>query len=275
MGRKKTKDKNEKKELKVLAKIEITTDTEIITGKERYFHVLLNKKDSGFDYDKKKRILIDRETNEKRKPWQDSRGYEYFNIRVNTVWKKIPLHRLIAALFIPIPPELAKEGYTQLHLLPNHLDGDKSNTVESNLEWTTTRGNSIHALETGLLHNSVGENSHLSKITEEQAIQICELIMQKKSFKEIAEEIGCSKKTVIHIKAGECWKHITKNYDFPKLDNKPYTVDEKIIHKICKALEKKKFKDPEIAKKYGISREYVRDVRLHRLRKDISCNYNF
>ena len=268
------KTKNEK-ELKPLAKYEITTDTQIITGKERYFNLLLNGKEIGFNYDKKKVILINNETGKKSKPWQDPRGYKYFHVHSKGLKYNLPLHRVICALFIPIPPELAKLGYKQIHLVPNHIDGNKANTVESNLEWTTTQGNSLHAFENGLADVSKGENSHLAKITEKDAIKICELIMKKTPSKEIAEDIGCSLKTVIHIRSGECWKHISINYDFPKSDNRPYKYDDKLVHKICRYLEKNKYKDSEIAKKCGVNREYVRDIRLHKQRKEISCKYKF
>ena len=67
----------------------------------------------------------------------------------------------------------------------------------------------------------------------------------------------------------------SKNYTFPTKDNKPYVISVDILHKVCKAIESGKKTDTEIAKKYGISRKYVNDIRLHKRRTDISCRYKF
>ena len=187
------------------------------------------------------------------------------------------LHRIICAIFIPIPDKYKKEGLSQIHLMPNHLDGNPRHNTLDNLEWATPKRNTIHAYESGLAKASMGENSYMSKITEKQCIEICELLQENKlSFKQIANKIGCSIKTVIHIKAGESWKHISKNYTFPKNEKlKPYSTPEETIHKICKLLEEKKYTDKAIADMFGKNKEYVRDIRNHKRRNDISKNYNF
>lgn len=49
--------------------------------------------------------------------------------------KMFYVHRLVAAAFIPNPDNLSEV---------NHLDFDKGNNDVSNLEWTTSSGNSKH-----------------------------------------------------------------------------------------------------------------------------------
>lgn len=102
------------------------------------------------------------------------------------------------------------------------------------------------------------------------------MYFQGETNTDIVEKLNVSVKIVQHIRSGECWKNISKNYVFPKLGNSiPNTMPEDTIHKICKLLEKKMYSDTEIAKKCGVKREYVKDIRTHRRRKDISKNYNF
>lgn len=54
---------------------------------------------------------------------------------------QLSIHRLVAATFIPNDDE---------SLVVDHLDGDKTNNIVSNLEWVTCRENSIRAFDAGL-----------------------------------------------------------------------------------------------------------------------------
>lgn len=186
------------------------------------------------------------------------------------------VHRLVALYFCKIPKRHLKNGLTFDDLVVNHKNGLKKCNASFNLEWVTSKENTDHAWKNGLCDEIRGEKAHLAKITEEQAIQICELIMKKKSNKEISEELSVTDKTVQHIRSGECWKHIVSRYKFPKLGKaKPYQMTDDTIHQICKKLELKTLSDTEIGKEFGVSREFVRDIRLKKRRTKISQFYNF
>ena len=55
--------------------------------------------------------------------------------------KRFSIHRLVAMHFVP--GEDAK-------LVVNHIDGNKNNNHDENLEWCTQRDNNIHAIKSGL-----------------------------------------------------------------------------------------------------------------------------
>lgn len=65
-----------------------------------------------------------------------------------------------------------------------------------------------------------GENNGISKITNDQAIQICELLDQvylgkiKMSHPQIAERCGATKVIVDNISKCSCWENVAKNYAF-------------------------------------------------------------
>lgn len=186
------------------------------------------------------------------------------------------LHRLVALYFCKIPKRLSEQGYTYDDLVVNHKNGIKSCNTAFNLEWITQFENMEHAHNTGLCSQIYGENCHLSKITNKEAEKVCKLIMKGKSNKEISEKLGIAEKTIQHIRSGETWKAISEKYDFPKLgDSVPYTTDDEVIHKICKLLVEHKYSDVEIANKCEVKREYVKDIRTKRRRRDISDQYDF
>ena len=47
-------------------------------------------------------------------------------------------------------------------------------------------------------------------------------------------------------------------------------TNPEVIHAICKMLDEGGHSDPEIARQFGVTREYVRDIRLGKRQKKIS-----
>lgn len=207
----------------------------------------------------------------------DYKKGKYINVYLTTNdgSYQISLHRLVAFYFCRIPKRLIDEGFTYKDLSVNHKNGIKSCNASFNLEWITQRENMEHAFNTGLCTDIYGEKSHLSNITNEQATQICELIMKKKTNEEISKIMEITEKTIQHIRAKEDWKKISDKYDFPKLGNTvPYTADESKIHEVCKLLQEHKYNDYEIAEMTGMDRRYINDIRNKKRRTDISSQYN-
>lgn len=133
------------------------------------------------------------------KPKLDREGYLRVNLLKKGKRKTYRIHILVAKHFIP---NLLNKPCI------NHIDGNKNNNFESNLEWVTYSENNKHAINTKLRKITKGEVIGMSKLKPEDIIQIRNLLSSKmKNFK-IAEIYKVSPTNISHIKKGKIWKHI-------------------------------------------------------------------
>jgi len=117
-----------------------------------------------------------------------------------TIKKRFLVHRLVYSHFIaPL-----KKG-----LVINHLDGDPSNNVVSNLEQVTISENGKHAVKIGLLKVKRGEEVGSSKLTEEDVVNIFKIRSTTKlSYAEIGKSYNVSYSTIGDIIKRRCWAHV-------------------------------------------------------------------
>lgn len=274
-----------KKEGKGLAKklhIKYYIDAAPDTRSKKWQIIRVGGYETNLECNKKTLVIRDRASKLPAKQ-ENNRGYMLISIRHPHDGRKVHLgvHRILCALYIEIPLKYRHDGFTQCNLVPNHIDGDKSHNVLDNLEWTTVKDNTIHAFDTGLANVSKGEKSHLATITEEQARKICTLLSEGKSVKEISKALGIKERTVRAIYDRQSWKWLSKEFEFPKRPDRsiPYSKDDELIHKICQEIQDKYIRlvytDKMIGEKFGVSREFVKDIRTRRRRKDISQYYKF
>lgn len=151
-------------------------------------------------------------------------GSGYYFVYLSTIYgqKIMQLHRLVMIAFNPV------NNYEMLQV--NHIDGNKLNDNINNLEWVTRSENVKHAYETGLNH--IGEDNVNSKITEETALKICELLSSDKyTIKQIADICNTTISIVSEIKKHNTWTHISKDYTFNQRVGKLFSDD--MIINIC------------------------------------------
>lgn len=131
----------------------------------------------------------------------DSNGYSIVNLRKNGKSKHCRVHRLMCIAFKPNP--LNKPWV-------NHKDGDKSNNVLKNLEWSTPSENAKHAYDKGLNPIRLGEKHHNSKLTTGQVKEIVKLIDEgSRTFEQIGGLYGVSKATIGKINTGMIRNEVT------------------------------------------------------------------
>lgn len=101
------------------------------------------------------------------------------------------LHRLVASHFIDNP-----------HNKPvvNHLDGNRTNNVVSNLEWATHSENIIHSV---VSRQAFGENAASSKLTNDEVIAIKVMLSKGMPGTVLAKLFGVTPALISAIKVGK------------------------------------------------------------------------
>lgn len=137
-------------------------------------------------------------------------GYVLIALYNNGNRRGCSLHRLVAKEFI-----LNTENKPEV----NHKDLNKTNNRADNLEWVTKVENMRHAVENGKFQMSderkselskrfSGENSYLSKLTEDQVKEIRKLREVGVKRVAVAEMFNVDKRTITDITNFRTWKHI-------------------------------------------------------------------
>lgn len=131
----------------------------------------------------------------------NSVGYKHVSLMKDGKQYVVKIHRLIAIAFIP---NLENKSCI------NHIDGDKTNNSIDNLEWCTYSENNTHALNIGLRITPKGEESSVSKLRENDVMEILELLKTNMVHRDIAKIYNISESTISSIKTCNSWKHIKR-----------------------------------------------------------------
>lgn len=127
------------------------------------------------NYGKIKNIKL----NKHRKQRKDKDGYLIVDLFYNKP-KTFKIHRLVALSFIPNPNNLSQI---------NHIDGNKINNCDNNLEWCTPSSNSKHRIYT------LNKNS----LYPCKKIKCIELDKEFESIGEGARFIGCTQSSLSRV----------------------------------------------------------------------------
>ena len=132
-------------------------------------------------------------------------NYSFVVLCMDGKTKPFLIHSLIGKYFLTNDDP---ENKTQV----NHKNGDTDNNSYTNLEWSTPKENSNHAVDSGL--TLTGEACPWAKNTEAFVRLVCEMFISGKDNKEIRAITGSTLPWISRLRRRERWKQITCEYDF-------------------------------------------------------------
>lgn len=163
-------------------------------------------------------------------------AYYSVNFTIGGKSKQQRLHRLIAMAWIPNDDPVNK-------IQVNHKDGDKFNNSIENLEWVTPSQNQQHAIVSGL--KGKGEELYNSLLLDDQVHEICKLLVEGWTTKELSEKYSVPRGIILQLRSGDAYVHIRSLYDIPVKSRESFS--ESTIRWICENIVKG-FPDLFIAK---------------------------
>lgn len=134
------------------------------------------------------------------KTWKCTGDYISVGLRLKGVKKTHSVHVLVAKHFVDNPDNLPEV---------NHKDFDRSNNVESNLEWGTRLYNIQYSAKAGRITGWTGEESPRAKHTNESVLKIRELYASGMYTQDhLAEKFGVPRHNISKIVLRQRWAHI-------------------------------------------------------------------
>lgn len=196
------------------------------------------------------------------KPWKNANGNGYrliISLSKNKKRKRFYVHILVAEAFIgPCPPNMEC----------CHNDGNGENNLVSNLRYGTHKEN----MEDMILHgnSNLGIKNPNCKLTEEQILEIIDLINSGILLQEIANTFNVSVGLICNIKNRKLWLHLTQNIRInrKKIQRKSNRGNTKLTDNDLteiKMLIGSGFPSSEIALKFNVSFNTI-----NRIRKNIT-----
>ena len=132
--------------------------------------------------------VINTKTNITKKAWLGKNGYYHVDLYDSNKSTKIAIHRLLAIHFIPNPDNKRTV---------NHIDGNKQNNQLVNLEWSTCKENSQHAVDIGLT-----TYSHCEKEISQIDLFTGRILRDFKSLQEAETITGVARQNISKVVRG-------------------------------------------------------------------------
>ncbi|MBL7926567.1 MAG: helix-turn-helix domain-containing protein [Bacteroidia bacterium] len=127
-------------------------------------------------------------------------GYKAISLRTGETTQTLYIHKLVAENFI-----LKKSPKQKLVI---HLDHDKTNNKQSNLQWANYSDVGRNQAKNPAFIARITKKPSYSKLTSAKVRNIKTMLDKGQAAKLIAEKFDVSRVQIYRIKNGEVWNHV-------------------------------------------------------------------
>jgi hypothetical protein len=175
------------------------------------------------------------------------------------------VHRAVYETFVG---EIPKD------MVINHIDGNKLNNYITNLELVTYSQNMIYAFEIGLIFGKAGETNSQAKLTNEEFLQVCQLLMEGATNEEIGNLFNLNDRYVSLIRHKRRWKNMFPDWYSSSKSLGATGIPLPSMIKIYTDCLNKSLRNMDIAEKYKLDRSTISRIRNNLTWKDFIQYYN-
>lgn len=210
--------------------------------------VYINGTPSNIEVSKKGKIRTVHDHGLLESPFCTSNECKYVKANIGSRTYTVAFHRMIAALFVPIPKDLIEEGYTQSDLAVSYQNKDSNKIDTKNYHWIPIK---------------ITKKEKCARISDELLEKVCEMKQAKMTDYEISQITGISLMQLRRIFFGEIYYNTTIKFDF--MNPRKYLKKE-ILDKIEKLMKEGKSSSLilDTLNQEGYSFLTLRDISLYK-----------
>ena len=214
--------------------------------------------------------VININTNKILTPRLENNGRYCITICIDGVAHKKAVARWIALAHLSI-----REGYTENELEADHIDGDPTNDVLTNIQFLTREENSEkeYLVENKYLR---GEKNGNAKMTDILARQIAIDSIAGLKPKQLSKKYNVSSDSIEKIRERKTWTHVTDDLNMDGLINKRSNIQRyssELKNSIKILIESDiTIKNKKICRLLNIERTYKIDLLINNIRRKIKNN---
>lgn len=156
----------------------------------------------------------------------------------------------------------------------NHKNGIKTDNFDWNLEAVTHAENTLHAYNTGLANGLSGEDNSQAKLSNEQFILICELLMEGATNQDISNMFGIHDRYVSLIRHKRRWQDKFPSWYIPSKSLGNTGLDLSFMITVYKECLDPYVKNIDIASKFSLDKSTVSRIRSGKTWIDFIEYYN-
>lgn len=156
----------------------------------------------------------------------------------------------------------------------NHINGVKTDNYSWNLEQITASENTVHAYETGLAKGKSGGSNSQAKLSNDDFMIVCELLMEGATNMDISNLFGLHDRYVSLIRHKRRWNDQFPDWYVPSKSLGNTGIDLSVMIEVYRDCLNYSYRNLDIAYKFNLDKSTISRIRSGKTWVDFIEYYN-